>query len=107
METKSLKIEIYGIPEAVSRCAGCMHATKILNDLGLPYEFYDVLYIDPVENQVAYNRGLIESLAERAGFPSLNIRYPVIFINDKLQHNLRYFKQFLLDQGFDPDLIED
>lgn len=107
METKSLKIEIYGIPEAVSRCAGCMQATKILKDLNLPYQFYDVIYIDPVTKQIAYNRDLIVALAKRAGFPTLNIRYPVIFVDNVLQHNLRFFKQFLLDQGFDPDLIEE
>lgn len=107
VENQSLKIEVYGIPETVSRCPGCIHVRKILEGLGLPFSFYDVL--SPSQDGVGftYDRPLIVSLAERAGFPTLNIRYPVIFVDDKLVHNIRFFKQLLLEKGFDPDIIED
>lgn len=107
MENQSLKIEVYGIPDTVSHCAGCIFVRKLLENLSLPYEFKEVLSPSPDGAGFTYDRPLIVSLAKRAGFPSLSIRYPVIFIDDKLIHNIRFLKQFLLDKGFDPDIIED
>ena len=107
MENQSLKIEVYGIPETVSRCPGCIYVRKILEGLGLPFSFYDVLSPSQDGPGFTYDRPLIVSLAKRAGFPTLNIRYPVIFVDDKLVHNIRFFKQLLLDKGFVPDIIED
>ena len=36
--------------------------------------------------------------SKRAGFTSLNIRYPVIFINDSRQKNIKHFKETLISQ---------
>lgn len=98
------KIEIYGIPEEVGRCYGCMAVTSLLNNLGVPFTFYKVITND---GQLKYDRPLIVSLAKRAGFGSLNIRYPVIFVNDKKQNNIKHLKETLLQLGYDRDLIED
>jgi hypothetical protein len=98
------KIEIYGIPEEVGRCPGCYTVTKLLKELNAPYTFYKVLTNN---GKIEYDRPLIVSLAKRAGFTSLNIRYPVIFLNDKKQKNIAEFKKSLISLGYDSDIIED
>lgn len=107
MEKKYPKIEIYGIPETVSRCAGCSFVKLILKDLGIPYTFIDVL--SPSKNSLGftYDREMIVKLAERAKFPSLNIRYPVIFVDDVHIKNIRLFKEHLIELGYDKDIVED
>lgn len=107
MENQSLKIEVYGIPEEVSRCPGCLSVRSLLDNLKLSYTFYSVFSPSQAPLGFSYDRELIVSLAERAKFPSLNIRYPVIFVDNKLIHNIPRFKELLLSKGFDPDIIED
>ncbi|AIZ02418.1 glutaredoxin [Escherichia phage vB_EcoM_VR26] len=105
MGQNSTKIEIYGIPEEVGRCPGCMHIRSLLGSLNLPYTFYSVL--NKQGSEIAYDRPLIVSLAKRAGYPTLNIRYPVIFVNDEKMTNIPAFKTKLISLGYDQDLIED
>lgn len=101
-----MKIEIYGIPENVWRCPGCHEVRGLLSSLSVDYEFIDV--IQNVDGDIQYDRPTIESLAKRIGvFPSLSIRYPVIFVDDIKMYNIPYFKQKLIDSGYDRDLIED
>uniref|UniRef100_A0A173GA59 Glutaredoxin n=1 Tax=Escherichia phage UFV-AREG1 TaxID=1837867 RepID=A0A173GA59_9CAUD len=98
------KIEVYGIPDEVGRCPGCQSVTKLLKELNAPFTFYKVLTNN---GKIEYDRPLIVSLAKRAGFTSLNIRYPVIFINDSRQKNIKHFKETLISLGYDRDIIED
>lgn len=98
------KIEVYGIPDEVGRCSGCQSVTKLLKELNAPFTFYKVLTNN---GKIEYDRPLIVSLAKRAGFTSLNIRYPVIFINDSRQKNIKQFKETLISLGYDRDIIED
>ncbi|BBC78116.1 Glutaredoxin [Escherichia phage EcS1] len=100
-----LKVEIYGIPETVWRCPGCLTATKLLKELEIPFTFYPV--VGQTEQGIVHNRPLIVTLAKRAGFPTLSIRYPVIFVNDEKMYNIKYFKDKLIELGYDQDLIED
>lgn len=104
MDQNLTKIEIYGIPREVGRCPGCMTVTKLLEELNAPFVFYKVL---TNEGQIAYDRPLIVQLAKRAGFTSLSIRYPVIFVNDIRQKNIQAFKETLISLGYDRDTIED
>lgn len=105
MEPKSLKIEVYGIPEEVHRCPGCIHVQTLIKELELTATFIPVMS-KTESGQITYDRNLIVDLAKRAGFPNLNIRYPVIFVNDQLQTNILKFKQKLLDSGVNPDLFD-
>lgn len=98
------KIEVYGIPDEVGRCPGCQSVTKLLKELNAPFTFYKVLTNN---GKIEYDRPLIVSLAKRVGFTSLNIRYPVIFINDSRQKNIKHFKETLISLGYDRDIIED
>ena len=99
-------IEIYGIPEEVWRCPGCKAVRDLLDKLQLPYEFYNV--INEFDGQPVYDRPLIESLAKRIGcYPSLAIRYPVIFMDNVKQYDIPTFKTNLIAAGHDPDIIED
>lgn len=98
------EIEIYGIPETVMRCPGCMSVTKLLKELNAPFTFYEVI---TKTDTIAYDKPLIVSLAKRAGFTSLNIRYPVIFVDNVRQRNIKAFKETLISLGYDQDTIED
>lgn len=99
-------IEIYGIPEEVWRCPGCKIVRDLLETLKIDYTFYNV--INDVDGRPTYDRPLIESLAKRIGcFPSLAIRYPVIYVNNIKQYNIQTFKDTLIALGYDQDIIED
>lgn len=99
-----MKAEVYGIPEEVGRCHGCIEVRRVLDELRIAYTFNKVLFSTP--EGLDYDRPLIESLAKRAGFKSLSIRYPVVFIDDVRMTNLKEFKAFLIKEGFDSDIIE-
>lgn len=105
MDQKLTKIEIYGIPETVMRCPGCIAVLSLLNSLSIPHTFYPVINQTP--SGAVYDKPLIVSLAERAGFKSLAIRYPVIFVDNKKIENIPAFKSLLIELGYDRDLIED
>ena len=101
-----MNIEIYGIPEQVWRCPGCHWIRGLLASLNVEYTFIDV--ISPGGTGPVYDRPLIESLAKRlCQFPSLSIKYPVIFVDNQFIPSLKDFQQFLIDKGYDRDLIED
>lgn len=38
-----MKVEIYGIPESLHNCYGCIQAQKLLTEKGIEYTFYPVL----------------------------------------------------------------
>ncbi|AZV01042.1 hypothetical protein KNU35_gp189 [Escherichia phage vB_EcoM_005] len=60
-----------------------------------------------IPETVMDDKPLIVSLAKRAGFKSLAIRYPVIFVDNKKIENIPAFKSLLIELGYDRDLIED
>ena len=98
------KIEIYGIPETVGRCPGCYSLRKTLDEAGIEYTFYDVLI--PNDNGVGfvYDRDRITEAAKRVGsFPSLALRYPIVFLNDKKIYKLSDLKSYLVGLGYDLD----
>lgn len=92
-----MKIEIYGIPENLHNCYGCIHAQKFLKEQGLEYEFYPVLR--PAENDLGfeYDRGRIEELAKRLRQRSLAFSYPKIFIDGKCIGGYMQLKEFIGD----------
>jgi glutaredoxin len=104
VDQKSI-FEIYGIPETVMRCPGCLTVLNLLNSLSINYKFYPVINQTP--SGAVYDKALIVSLAKRAGFKSLAIRYPVIFVDNKRIENIPSFKALLIEKGYDQDLIED
>lgn len=79
-----MKVEIYGIPESLHRCYGCVQAMKLLDLEGIPYTFHAVLVPSDNDLGFAYDRPVIEALAKRVGQKSLAFRYPRIFVDDKL-----------------------
>jgi glutaredoxin len=100
----SLKIEIYGIPEEVSRCPGCALVRKTLDDLKIPYEFYPVFKNSSNELGFEYDRPRIVEVAKRIGcYPSLALRYPIVFMNNQKIHKISILKDKLRELGYDPD----
>lgn len=105
MEPSSI-IEVYGIPGEVGHCPACNHIQTLLGALQAPYTFHKVMYKD--SDGINYNRPTIEALAKRIGcYPSLSIRYPVIYVNNKKMLNIKHFKETLINLGYDQDIIED
>ena len=93
------EVEIYGIPLEVYQCYGCEGARKLLNSNSIPYTFYDV--VRKVDNDLGfeYDRPRIEELAKRAGFNSLRIVYPQIFVNGVHIGGYKHLKEILDDLG--------
>lgn len=100
-----MKIELYGIPEEVGRCYGCRRVKSMFDDLKLDYSYNKVM--TNTDTGIQYDRPLIVSLASRLGQTSLNISYPVIFINDVRVKNFNELKTTLLTHGCDESIIED
>lgn len=99
-----MKVEIYGVDKNIFKCSGCMIAEEIFKEAGIAYDFFSVIRSLSEDGIPDYDRKMIQGLAERAGFNSLNIIYPVIFVDDNrvLLKNLR---QFLHDKGYDVDVF--
>lgn len=100
-----MKIELYGIPEEVGRCYGCRRVKSLFDDLQLDYSYNKVMV--NTDTGVQYDRPLIVSLASRLGQTSLNIAYPVIFIDNIRVKNFTDLKTNLLTHGCDESIIED
>lgn len=99
-----MKVEVFGVDKNIFKCSGCMIAEDILKEADIPYDFFSVIQNLSDEGIPTYDRKMIQQLAERAGFNSLSISYPVIFVDDKriLLKNLR---QYLSDLGYDVDVF--
>ncbi|AEO97047.1 thioredoxin [Salmonella phage vB_SenM-AKM_NP4] len=100
----SAKIEIYGIPETVGRCPACYSIRKTLDDENIPYAFYDVII--PNENEVGfvYDRDRITEAAKRVGsYPSLALRYPIVFLNNQRIRNKSHLLEQLSVLGYNLD----
>lgn len=97
-------IEIYGIDETDFRCGGCIETKRILDSISAPYDFYKVVTKD--ENDFpTYNFDRLDELQKRGKFPTRAIRYPVIFIDDKIVR-LKNLKTTLIDMGYDQSLFD-
>ena len=79
-----MKVEIYGIPESLHNCYGCIQAQKLLTEKGIEYTFYPVLKEAKNDLGFEYDRPRIEELAKRVRQRSLAFQYPRIFVDNKL-----------------------
>ncbi len=100
-----MKIDLYGIPEEVGRCYGCRRIKGLFDDLELKYSYNKVML--KTDDGIEYDRPLIVSLASRLNQKSLNIAYPVIFIDNIHIKNFNHLKDVLLSHGCDEVIIED
>lgn len=92
-----MKVEIYGIPESLHNCYGCIHAQKLLKEKGIEYTFYPVLKEAKNDLGFEYDRPRIEELAKRARQRSLAFQYPRIFVDNKLIGGYLQLKQLIGD----------
>lgn len=82
MKTDIRKVEIYGIPEDIARCYGCISAVRLLERLGIDYTFYPILKHSDNELGFEYDRDRISELQRRVGKPTPPTNYPQILIDD-------------------------
>lgn len=75
------KIEIYGIPEHLARCYGCISAVNLLNELGLDFEFYPVLVESNNQLGFDFDRVRIAELQKKVGKPTPPTSYPQIIVD--------------------------
>lgn len=92
-----MKVEIYGIPESLHNCYGCIQAQKLLTERGIEYTFYPVLKEAKNDLGFEYDRPRIEELAKRAKQRSLAFQYPRIFVDNKLIGGYLQLKQLIGD----------
>lgn len=92
-----MKVEIYGIPESLHNCYGCIQAQKLLAEKGIEYTFYPVLKEAKNDLGFEYDRPRIEELAKRVRQRSLAFQYPRIFVDNKLIGGYLQLKQLIGD----------
>lgn len=92
-----MKVEIYGIPESLHNCYGCIQAQKLLIEKGIEYTFYPVLKEAKNDLGFEYDRPRIEELAKRVRQRSLAFQYPRIFVDNKLIGGYLQLKQLIGD----------
>lgn len=92
-----MRVEIYGIPQSVHNCYGCIKAQELLKENGIEYEFYPVLKSAENELGFEYDRPRIQELAKRAKQRSLAFQYPRIFVDGKLIGGYLQLKQLIGD----------
>lgn len=92
-----MKVEIYGIPESLHNCYGCIQAQKLLTEKGIEYTFYPVLKEAKNDLGFEYDRPRIEELAKRVKQRSLAFQYPRIFVDNKLIGGYLQLKQLIGD----------
>ena len=92
-----MKVEIYGIPESLHNCYGCIQAQKLLTEKGIEYTFYPILKEAKNDLGFEYDRPRIEELAKRVRQRSLAFQYPRIFVDNKLIGGYLQLKQLIGD----------
>lgn len=92
-----MRIEIYGIPEELHRCYGCISAFNFLKEKGIEYVFYPVLLKSGNDLGFEYDRKRIEELKKRTNNRNLSFQYPRIFIDGDLIGGYRQLKEKLGD----------
>ena len=96
-------IEIFGIDESQWRCPSCVTAKRICEEGQVQYTFTGVIERGE-DGMPIFDVDQLRDIAERAGFKTLRITYPVIFINNELCR-LKDFRQKLFDLGYDVDVF--
>lgn len=90
-----MRVEIYGIPDNLHNCYGCIHARKFLEEQGIEYSFYPVLVPANTELGFDYDRVRIDELAKRLNSRGRAFTYPRIFIDDEFIGGYAQLKQKL------------
>lgn len=98
-----MKVEVYGIPQTVFNCYGCKLACDILQEVGISYDFVQVITSLSDDGIPTYEKDIIRQLADRLGQVSLSISYPVIFINEERVY-LKHLRDKLVEYGYDAEL---
>lgn len=94
-----MNIEIYGIPEHLHNCYGCVESLKLLESKGIKYNFYPVLISSNNELGFEYDRDRIEELARRLNSRGLAFTYPRIFVDDRFIGGYKQLKDLLNNEG--------
>lgn len=88
-----MKIEIYGVPEHLFKCPGCISAVDFCRSYGLQFTFIPVLIDSSKEMGFEYNREAIEQCRIRAGKDTSPRQYPQIFVDNKWIGGYQTFKE--------------
>lgn len=92
-----MKIEIYGIPESLHKCYGCISTKKFFDSHKLKYTFHDILVVDSSDLGFKYNTCVVTELKARMRKHRAPTDYPQVFVNDKhvgsYTQTLNYFEK--------------
>ena len=95
------KIEIYGIPETLHKCFGCISAKKYLDNNRLQYKFHNILIKDNTDLGFKYDTNVINELKARTRKRKPPTNYPQIFVNDNLIGGFNAIKEYFTRLGYD------
>lgn len=86
-------ITIYGIPEDVGKCYGCISAINLCDELGLSVTLIPV--VRKINNGVGfeYIREKYEECRIRAGKDKIPVRFPQIFVDNEYIGSYAAFKE--------------
>ena len=92
-----MKVEIYGIPEDVAKCSGCISAIRLCFEKGYDYEIIPVL--KKANNQLGFDYILenFDECKERANMQTRPTSFPRIFVDGKYIGSLKKFKELYGD----------
>ncbi|BES53223.1 hypothetical protein [Aeromonas phage phiWae14] len=88
-----MKIEIYGIPEELFKCPGCIAAVDFCKSYSFDYEFIPVLIKDESPIGFRYDIERIDECKTRANKDTRPRQYPQIFVDDKWIGGYQTFKE--------------
>lgn len=88
-----MKVEIYGIPEDVAKCAGCIDSIRICIEYGYDYELIPVLKKSDNELGFEYIIEKFDECQKRAGLPYRPTSFPRIFVNGRYIGSIKQFKE--------------
>ncbi|MGL6227948.1 MAG: glutaredoxin family protein [Culicoidibacterales bacterium] len=96
-----MKIEIYGIPESLHKCYGCISAKKFFDYNKLPYTFHDILVADDSDLGFKYNTSVVTELKARMRKQNAPTNYPQIFVDNELIGSFNSAKIFFMKLGYE------
>lgn len=86
-------IEIYGVPEHLFKCPGCMAAISYCEHNDLEFSFIPILLDADNELGFEYDRPAIEELRIKAGKETPPRLYPQIFVDGEWIGGFQTFKE--------------
>lgn len=86
-------IEIYGVPEHLFKCPGCMAAVSYCEQSDLEFRFIPIILDADNELGFEYDRPAIEELRIKAGKETPPRRYPQIFVDGEWVGGFQTFKE--------------